>query len=230
MNSCISPFTSKRYVDDILLICLVDSIEQLLRDVNSWHTSVRLSHEIADSALPFLDLLITKVPLESACGFKYSTYRKPLGQSLYLPFNSCHPPSVTRALVLGELARLLATNMCKEDFEQHVSSFFQQLVRRGYPHSLLDDCLRRRGWHSKSNGLRAQSSVESEPPRHVIPFKIPFWHGAERLSLTASLHRHVSLCLGQGFASSIRIVTCFTSSPNLFRIRFRRFQRFFLGG
>ena len=87
--------------------------------MNTNDERVKLTYEISDSKISFLDLLLFK---DSACQtLQYSTFQKPLNKYLYIPFESFHPPATKR--------HSLKANLCSMP---EIAPDSRHSLRRGY--------------------------------------------------------------------------------------------------
>ena len=208
----------RRFVDDILIIGIIDDVADFLERINSWHPSIRCTHVISKERITFLDLDIS----QGRNGFEYCTFRKPQCQYLYCPAISNHSHAVRCALILGELTRLLVTNSSEAAFNFEVARFRGHLVQKGYSDKDFRACLTRRNW------LHRHQHIAKIPPaceQFTAPFIIDYWIGAEALHISSIMRKSLFL-LPEMQRARCRIVTCFTSAANLFRRRFRRFVEF----
>ena len=97
--------------------------------------------------------------------------------------------------------------------------FVARLKEKGYCPTFVRSIAERYPWHEKSAILeRRTSSVV----RRVMPFKIQFHPGIADINIAGILesHRHR---LGAKIAQGLKLFVCFTSRPNLFRLRYNRF-------
>ena len=208
----------KRFIDDILVVTRTRQIiSEILAAMNNWQSAITVTQDADENpkSVHFLDLWIHV----SGAQVKYETYRKPLCLYMYTPFNSCHPFSVKRGIVLTELRRLLLTNSCESDFDHHRQLLFSKLKARGYPWALLDEASQQRLWANKQTLLSRQSLATS---RQLIPFKIKYSPLVQGARITEALYRHAYFICADS-DKPFHFVTCFLSNANLFRQRFTRF-------
>ena len=145
---------------------------------------------------------------------EYSTYRKPLCLYMYTPFNSCHPKHIFSGIIATELFRLLTTNSKQKQYEHHKSILFQKLRLRGYSVPLMYSVAAR----VEEDFYAAQQHGENS---RIIPFKLPYADVFRRISLGKVLKTHFDLLAGSPCG---RVVMCYTSNKNLFRLRYGRFM------
>ena len=72
----------------------------------------------------FLDTVISIVDGR----IETSLYEKPLALHLYLPPHSCHPPGVTKGLVMGEILRISYLCSQEEDTQANLCKFYRCLA------------------------------------------------------------------------------------------------------
>jgi hypothetical protein len=123
-----------RYIDDILIIGqgAHGTIMALLNQLGSLHPAMKITWNISDSHINFLDVNVHVVP-----HIYVSIYQKPLHKYLYVPFKSYHPLVTKKAFIKAELIRYVRNNSHQEDFFDIARKFFFRLRERGYPPRLL---------------------------------------------------------------------------------------------
>ena len=108
------PLALTRYIDDIFLIWTgtEPQLTTFLNDLNSFHPSLRFTHEASTTSTNFLDLTIFK-----GTNFAFTnvldtkTFQKPLNLYQYLHFSSAHPSNVYKSIIRGECIRYVRTNI-----------------------------------------------------------------------------------------------------------------------
>ena len=131
VQRCSWIFMWKRYIDDAFAIFPLDSKDECLQELNIWHPNIVWEMSGSGMAVNFLDLSLTLHMGDHSISFE--TFRKPQNAYLYLPRTSCHPPSVFKALVIGETQRLHRTNRKNaKAFAKHLDLFLDKLQHRGY--------------------------------------------------------------------------------------------------
>ena len=131
--------------------------------MNAKDECIKLTYEISDSKIPFLDLFLFK---DSACHtLQYSTFQKPLNKYLYIPFESFHPTSNKKAFIKGELMQYARNSSSFSSFTETRLLFWKCLRLRGYPAKFLLPIFReisysnRSQWFSKSRKVSTQRRV-----------------------------------------------------------------------
>ena len=155
----------KRFIDDIFVIWdgPRETLLEFLSAVNTKNERIKITYEISDSKISFLDLLLFKDSSNST--LQYSTFQKPLNKYLYIPFESFHPTSNKRAFIKGELMRYARNSSTFTSFDETRTLFCKRLRLRGYPAKFLLPIFRdvnysnRFKWFSKPNRLSKQRRV-----------------------------------------------------------------------
>ena len=83
----------------------------------------------------FLDTVISIVDGR----IETSLYEKPLALHLYLPPHSCHPPGVTKGLVVGEILRISYLCSREEDTTANLRKFYRRLCASGHNEKTLTE-------------------------------------------------------------------------------------------
>jgi len=135
-SCCPSLLLFARFVDDAFAIIHQDDLAALVVRLNSWHHSIVWSITASGRRhIPFLDLLVS---IEDSCCITWELFRKPLHKYLYVPRNSCHPPSVFQGLIVGESLRILRRCQKLAAADKHLSLFAMHLVNRGYSRAEIE--------------------------------------------------------------------------------------------
>ena len=209
----------KRFVDDVLIIHSqhVTAVD-LVHLFNGWDEAIRITHD--DSEEPhqtsFLDFKLSVHGLS----VHFETYRKPMNTYMYLPSNSCHNSNVFKAIVHTELHRLMVTNMFAQDCYRHVEFFMQKLMHRGYSRSDFEAIADKYPWHSKSERCNRSKNEQNQS---LICLKVKYFDGIEQLRFSSILNKHLKV-LEETWPGEFKPILCQLSSPNLFRIRYKRFR------
>ena len=105
----------KRFIDDIFVIWTGsrDILLQFLNALNNLNDRIKLTYDISESHIPFLDLSISID--HSKRRLLVSTFQKPLNKYLYIPFESFHPTSNKKAFIKGELMRYVRNSSTFEN-------------------------------------------------------------------------------------------------------------------
>eukprot|EP00929_Paragymnodinium_shiwhaense_P021598 TRINITY_DN1404_c0_g1_i2.p1 TRINITY_DN1404_c0_g1~~TRINITY_DN1404_c0_g1_i2.p1 ORF type:complete len:678 (-),score=66.20 TRINITY_DN1404_c0_g1_i2:133-2166(-) len=206
----------RRFGDDVCTVAHKSlTVTRQAEILSSFHGNIKVTTDAEDTPTQatFLDLNITL----SNGGFQYETYRKPKCTYSYLPFVSCHAKAVKGAVRFTEFTRLLRTNSDEASFNKHADLFTAKLMKRGYPLDFIQSIRQRRSWKHKHVVLEAARM----PKKKIIPFKLCYFRGAERLKVGHILNKH-----SKGIDADIegyKFVCCFRSNANLFRKRYAHY-------
>jgi hypothetical protein len=164
-----------RYIDDIFAIVEANSEEDALRRCPKNIGSLRLSWEVSDTKIHFLDVEVYKLPGEGA--LRYRPYRKPLNHYSRIPWSSSHPKHVKKSVLGGELARLAVNSSHRENYYQAAQEFRDALRLRGWPIDIL------RAWFKELLEKRWRvKDAEKDPAPDYLVLKTkynPIWDGVK---------------------------------------------------
>ena len=154
-----------RFIDDIFVIRdgTRDILLEFLSAMNAKDERIKLTYEISDSKIPFLDLLLFKDSASPT--LQYSTFQKPLNKYLYIPFESFHPTSNKKAFIKGEPMRYARNSFSFSSFTETRLLFWKRLRLRCYLTQFLLPIFReisysnRCKWFSKSRKISTQRRV-----------------------------------------------------------------------
>ena len=206
----------KRYIDDILIVCNRNVINELIAFVNSWDTGIKITHDSSEGGTRtnFLDLLLTI----GASGISYSTYRKPQNSYAYLPYFSCHTRAAKHAIISTECVRMLLTNDSESHFHDQIRFFTRKLIARGYPGAVIRNITSKYSWSAKAEVL----AKRTQPRKAKVALVFQHTAGMAALGVGGILRRHLPL-LAEEVRENISLVAGHSSAPNLFRYRYARF-------
>lgn len=132
----IQPRLWLRFIDDVLMIWEGghESLMSFISYLNSRHKNIKFSHEISETEVSFLDLLISK---KGDGTIRTSLYSKPTDANNYLHFTSAHNLSCKTGIPYSQFLRI--KRICSEDvdFVSHSVTKALHMKRRGYPLELL---------------------------------------------------------------------------------------------
>jgi len=117
-----------RYVDDIVLVAPVPSLQDLLGAFNSFHPRLSFIREIGGDNLDFLDLTLIKINGRLISNW----HKKPTFSGRFLNFHSHHPLTHKRGTILSLIDRVIL--LSHPTFHQQNFDFvIRVLVENGYP-------------------------------------------------------------------------------------------------
>jgi hypothetical protein len=90
-----------RYVDDVISCVPENRLPDILNEINSADTNIKLTGEVGNDK-KYLDLAILR-PEEGNLGFKI--HRKPTHTDNYLNYDSCHPTSHKDSIIRSLVTR-----------------------------------------------------------------------------------------------------------------------------
>ena len=127
----------------------------LLEFINTLNTKddrIKITFDISDSSIPFLDLLLFKDREKNT--IQFCTFQKPLNKYLYIPFESFHPASNKRAFIKGELMRYARNSSNFTTFANTRELFWKRLRLRGYPYHFLLSLFREVKYSNRNKWLK----------------------------------------------------------------------------
>ena len=119
-----------RYMDDIFRNIKKNKIESKLKEINSYHPSLKFTCEIeCDGCLPFLDMKVT-----NNIGMLFSTwYCKPTDTGLVMNFHALAPKKYKRAVIAGFVHRIYRACSSWELFHESIERAKVILRQNQYP-------------------------------------------------------------------------------------------------
>lgn len=127
-----------RYIDDLFFIYTptsnMEEFNHLETMLNSAIPKIKLTSITNQNIINFLDLTIFKEDNK----IQTRVYYKPMNRFLYLPYQSCHPVSVKKSFISGEILRYKRLNTTVFNYNIQKEIFRTYLLQRGYPKRFLD--------------------------------------------------------------------------------------------
>ncbi|XP_068711498.1 uncharacterized protein [Montipora foliosa] len=185
------PLIWKRFIDDIFSVWALPKVEinNFIVFANSFHTTIKFTHEMSSEKIVFLDTEVFKGPrFITDKILDVQTHFKPTETFQYTHFSSCHPLSVKKGFVKGEALRLLRTNSVnKESFELKKLQFLTRLLERGYPKSFAEDILTEIKFSMRNTPLQNKPKTSKK----IIPFVTTFNPATPNLKKILIKHWHL---------------------------------------
>ena len=128
-----------RYVDDIALAIPSDKVNFILESFNAFHPRLQFTIEIGNNILNFLD---TTIILNDG-SVEFDWYHKPTFSGRYLNFNSWHPVSQKRGVVIGLVDRAFLLSHPKFH-EKNLELIVNILLDNDYPLDFIFKVIRER--------------------------------------------------------------------------------------
>ena len=138
------PFMWKRSIDDIFLVWTHG--RQLLLDfiayLNSLHPTIKFTSNIDSNSVDFLDVTVFKgTRFQQHRTLDTRTFFKSTNSFHYLAFDSFHPFSTKKGIVIGEATRFLRNCSSATAFNEDLLNLKRHFLNRGYGEHFIDDCL-----------------------------------------------------------------------------------------
>ena len=145
------------------------------RHVASPSPNISYTHELSTSSIAFLDLTIYKGHRFAESGIlDIAPYFKPTNKFQYLLYQSCHPPSTFKGLILGEAIRMLRASSEPITFSQSLETIKDALTARHYPIKLINKTFKIITYNDRSRFLRPNKLKKIFPGPGCANLKIPF--------------------------------------------------------
>jgi hypothetical protein len=168
--SRVQPLYYKRFIDDGFVIWpgTRADLDAFLELWNTQHPNIKITADVSDSSVHYLDLNITKdlatpgqvVPLV------ITTYEKPMNKYLYIPFSSFHNPCVFKGFIKSRMISFMVSNSRFEDFCAIRAKFVDRLLRRGYPSDFLITMCDSVSYSDRQHYLHNKSPKLGDPILH----------------------------------------------------------------
>jgi hypothetical protein len=163
------PFFLCRFLDDLFSVWPHDrsSLESFLHDMNEFHPDIKITYNISQQSVNFLDMTIRK---ERDGSLATTIYRKPTDAPGYLEFFSEHPAHVKRAIPYGIATRIARRCTSTTERDRNLSVAREHLVSRKYPAQLVDDAFHRVTLPETRRRSRSTAPPDQNPVNFVVPF------------------------------------------------------------
>ena len=120
--------------------CGETQLSEFITHMNNQNPSIQFTHEHSREEITFLDVTVYRD--RAGNNLQVRTYIKPTNRQLYISNTSHHPPGATKGVALGEAIRYLRTNSDKRQFYKMLFLHKRNLLRRGYPRSLINKTMK----------------------------------------------------------------------------------------
>ena len=163
-----------RFIDDCLSISSLSSreLEDFVSFCNNFHPTIKFTHEISQSALPFLDIKV----LLSNGHLSTSVFYKPTDSHSYLDYRSSHPLSTRKSIPFSQFLRLRRLCSSEDDFEIQSTRMIDFFVSRHYSRDVVMVGLQRARNISRQTALSQTLKTEESRPKFILsyhPHNIP---------------------------------------------------------
>ena len=156
------PDLFKRFIDDCFGVSTLPKTElqDFIQYVSNFHPSLKFTHVISETSLPFLDINVILQP-----GFNTistSVHYKPTDSHSYLLFSSSHPKATKESIPFSQFLRLRRLCSQDEDFIKKTKDMSQFFMARGYPLTLIQQELERAMSVPRSQALNPKDETETD--------------------------------------------------------------------
>ena len=180
-----------RFRDDGFIIYNgnTENANKLFEIANSSHDLLKFTYEISSSCAVFLDTHIYKGDIFSSCQtLDIKCHTKTTETFQYLHRDSCHPPSVFRSFMIGEVHRYLRNTNNMSEFEKKLTEFKSHLIARGYKIPEINKCLRTLNFNDRKYILNKPKKDSTNRP---VTFSVRYHPYAS--TITKCLNKHWQL-------------------------------------
>lgn len=154
-------FLHERFIDDGFVVVKTENdAKRIVQNINN-ACSLNITFEIDNRKAIFLDLEIYKGErYKNQSRFDLKTYFKPTNRLLYLPWNSNHPPSMKKGIIVGEAIRTLRNSSDKISWLNALKYIFKGLLARGYPHYVIKKEWKKIQWNERDYYVHTNTTKE----------------------------------------------------------------------
>lgn len=119
----------RRYVDDIILICEENRVNDIVHDFNNLHNKLNFTYEKEETqTLNYLDICLRRRNNK----IEFSIYRKNTFTDTVIHKNSNHPYKQKIAAFNNMIHRMLNIPMNKDNYNKELNTIFQIATNNGY--------------------------------------------------------------------------------------------------
>jgi len=132
----------RRFIDDMFMIVYANSAEealcitQRLRLDDPDSDVIKLTWEVSEYNVPFLDMLVYVHPIHGT--IEHKPYQKKLNHLECVPWTSHHPKDIKKGTFIGEMSRFATLNSTIHGYSESIHELHSLYISRGYPKNLLD--------------------------------------------------------------------------------------------
>ena len=166
LSSCgtLQPIILKRYIDDYFGITAgtEEQVHTLIQKFNNFHPAVKVTHEISNKVVSFLDIDVSFTDTRVSTSVHY----KPTDSHAYLNYGSSHPPACKRSIPYSQLTRVRRLCSEEDDFRLQVDKMTGFFEQRGYPDTVITS--------AKEKILKQPRSQSLQPRKKDNVSRVPF--------------------------------------------------------
>jgi hypothetical protein len=146
----------------------------------------------------------------------YRTHQKRGNRYSYLPFESRHPPAVSRSVVKSEVVRNAVNCSSFADFRHMVQLYMIRQLSRGFPPDLLYKWVAEVGYDVRERVICPTPHVASSAGHRVpLYLKLQYDEISAQLSAPYLLHAGQAFCLTRSVNFWDRMLVCWTRARSL---------------
>ena len=182
------PLTWLRFIDDIFMLWThgPTSLTNFLSYINSFHPTIKLTHQQSHTSINFLDTTIILTPQHTL----HSTlYTKPTDKGLLLHHSSHHPNACKRGVIYSQALRYRRIITNDHDLHIHLLRLHKILLTRGYSHSTILSAFRQATSHTQHQLLQPKAPLINNGIH--LPFVIPFNTDLPHITRILRQHWHL---------------------------------------
>lgn len=167
----VKPLFWKRFIDDVL--CVWDGsqvqLDSFLSALNDFHDTIKFTYSCSTTEATFLDLHLYKGDRFLAEGvLDVEPHFKKTNSFQYVHFSSSHPRAVFKAVVKGEMIRLLRATSSESIYKSVQKKMRSHFRARHYPNSLVQGCFDEVPFSSRQQHLVEVDTPPEDPPLTFI--------------------------------------------------------------
>ena len=163
-----------RYIDDIFIIWPTRyNLDKFAHNLNNFHPNIKFTITTSVNKIDFLDLTIYK-------GHNFSvtklldtkTFQKPNSLYQYLYFDSFHPKTTFKAIIIGECIRYARSNTEETNYIAQTSLLRDRLLKRNYPLRFINNNINKVNYHNRNlfiNRVKKPSLILARPIFKCLP-------------------------------------------------------------
>ena len=165
----IKPDVWFRFLDDIFMVWndTLENLEIFIDKINSFHPSIKFTHTISKTSVPFLDVLVSK---DKSLNITTDVYVKETNHHQYLEYTSSHPKSCKSGIPFSQGKRYRRIISDDKTFNDSLPTLRQYFIDRNYPSSIVDFALNKVSSLSQDEALQPTEKQCNS----VIPFTVCF--------------------------------------------------------
>jgi hypothetical protein len=178
---------------------------------------LRITWSVSRQAMDTLDLHVYKgADFMRSRQLSFRTHQKPGNRYSYLPFESRHPPAVSRSVVKSEVVRNAVNCSTFADFQHMVQLYMIRQLSRGFPPDLLYKWVAEVGYDVREQVICPTPHVASSAGHRVpLYLKLQYDEISAQLSAPHLLHAGQAYCLSRTANFWDRMLVCWTRARSL---------------